>query len=48
MPPYNAGGTFDGWIVLPILGTTTAYELTGSGFAPRARVQIRASAYLVS
>ena len=48
VPPYNAGGTFDGWIVLPVLGTTTAYELTGSGFAPRARVQIRASAYLVS
>ncbi|MCP4202163.1 MAG: hypothetical protein GY769_09530 [bacterium] len=48
VPPYNAGGTFDGWIVLPILGTSTAYELTGSGFAPRARIQIRASAYLVS
>ena len=48
VPPYNAGSTFDGWIVLPILGTTTAYELTGSGFAARARVQVRASAYLVS
>lgn len=48
VPPYNAGGTFDGWIVLPVLGTSTAYELTGSGFASRARVQIRASAYLVA
>ena len=48
VPPYNAGSTFDGWIVLPVLGTTTSYELSGSGFAPRARLQIRASAYLVS
>ncbi len=48
VPPYHAGSTFDGWIVLPVLGTTTAYELTGSGFTPRARVQIRANAYLVS
>jgi hypothetical protein len=48
VPPYNAGGTFDGWIVLPILGTTTAYELSGSGFSARARLQIRASAYLVA
>ena len=48
VPPYNPGGTFDGWIVLPILGASTAYALSGSGFAPRARLQIRASAYLVS
>jgi len=48
VPPYNAGNTFDGWIVLPVLAAATAYELTGSGFAPRARVQVRASAYLVS
>ncbi len=48
VPPYNAGGTFDGWIVLPILGSSTAFEVSGSGFAPRARIQIRANAYLVS
>ncbi|MFQ5525545.1 MAG: hypothetical protein ACE5GX_04725 [Thermoanaerobaculia bacterium] len=48
VPPYNSGGTFDGWIVLPILGSSAAYEVSGSGFAPRARLQIRASAYLVS
>ena len=48
VPPYNASDTFDGWIVLPILGSATAYEIAGSGFAARARIQIRASAYLVS
>jgi hypothetical protein len=48
VPPYNAGETFDGWIVLPVMGTTTAYALIGSGFEPRARLQIRASAYLVA
>ena len=48
VPPYNAGGTFDGWIVLPILGSSSAYQISGSGFAPRARIQARASAYLVA
>ena len=48
VPPYNTSGTFDGWIVLPILGASTAFELSGVGFAPRARIQIRASAYLVA
>jgi hypothetical protein len=48
VPPYNAGGTFDGWIVLPVLGTSSAFEVSGSGFKARARVQIRANAYLVS
>lgn len=48
VPPYNPGGTFDGWIVLPILGSSSAYQLSGSGFAPRARIQARASAYLVA
>lgn len=48
VPPYNAGGTFDGWIVLPVFATTTAFELSGSGFSPRARLQIRASAYMVA
>jgi len=48
VPPYGAGDRFDGWIVLPILGAQSAFMLFGSGFEPRARIQIRASAYLVS
>lgn len=48
VPAYNAGDSFDGWIVLPILGSKTAYALYGSGFEPRARLQVRASAYFVS
>lgn len=48
VPPYGAGETFDGWIVLPVLGSRTALTVWGSGFAPRARLQIRASAYFVS
>ncbi len=48
VPPYNSGGTFDGWIVLPILGATCAFSINGSGFQPRARLQLRASAYLVA
>ena len=48
VPPYNAGGTFDGWIVLPVLGSSSAFQIAGSGFAPRARLQIRTSAYLVA
>ena len=47
VPPYNSGSTFDGWIVLPVLGDVSAFALNGSGFEPRARVKIRASAYLV-
>lgn len=47
VPPYSGGDSFDGWIVLPVLGASTAFKLVGSGFEPRARVQIRASAYLV-
>jgi len=46
--PYSPGETFDGWIVLPIVGAITAYALSGGGFEPRARLQIRASAYLVA
>jgi len=46
--PYGSGETFDGWIVLPVLGARTAYALVGSGFDPRARLQIRASAYFVA
>ena len=46
--PYGAGETFDGWIVLPVLGARTAYALVGSGFEPRTRLQVRASAYFVA
>jgi hypothetical protein len=47
VPPYAGGDSFDGWIVLPILGAVSAFSLVGSGFEARARLQIRASAYLV-
>lgn len=47
VPPYSGGDSFDGWIVLPVLGASSAFALVGSGFEPRARLQIRASAYLV-
>ena len=48
VPPYAPGDSFDGWIVLPILATQSAFMLFGSGFEPRSRIQIRASAYLVA
>lgn len=48
VPPYSGSDSFDGWIVLPVLGATSAFALYGSGFEPRARVQVRASAYLVA
>ena len=48
VPPYNAGDSFDGWIVLPVLAEESAFAVNGSGFEPRARVQLRATAYLVS
>jgi hypothetical protein len=47
VPAYGGGETFDGWIVLPILGPIGAFLLVGSGFDPRARIQVRASAYFV-
>jgi hypothetical protein len=47
VPPYAGGESFDGWIVLPILGADSAFTLVGSGFEPRARLQVRASAYFV-
>jgi hypothetical protein len=46
--PYGSGETFDGWIVLPVMAGRSAYALVGSGFEPRSRIQIRASAYLVA
>lgn len=48
VPAYNADQRFDGWIVLPILAASTAFCLAGSGFEPRTRLQLRASAYLVA
>ncbi len=48
VPPYAPGDSFDGWIVLPILAAESAFSLYGSGFEPRKRLQIRASAYLVA
>ena len=48
VPPYAGSESFDGWIVLPVLGSSSAFVLFGSGFEPRARVQIRASAYFVA
>lgn len=48
VPPYGAGDSFDGWIVLPVLATRCAYALFGSGFEGRSRLQIRASGYLVA
>ncbi len=48
VPAYNAGESFDGWIVLPIFSTRSAFGLAGSGFEPRARLQARASAYFVA
>ena len=48
VPPYAGGDSFDGWIVLPILGAASAFAVVGSGFEARARLQIRASAYFVA
>ncbi len=48
VPPYASGDSFDGWIVLPVLAERAAFALVGTGFEPRARLQIRASAYLVA
>lgn len=48
VPPYNSGETFDGWVVLPVMASQSAFALAGGGFQPRARLQIRASIYLVA
>ncbi|MCG8459106.1 MAG: hypothetical protein MI919_22745 [Holophagales bacterium] len=48
VPPYGAGDSFDGWIVLPVLAEHSSFALFGSGFDPRSRLQIRASAFFVS
>ncbi|MEM6792425.1 MAG: hypothetical protein AAF725_00455 [Acidobacteriota bacterium] len=48
VPPYGAGDSFDGWIVLPILAEKSAFSIFGSGFEGRTRLQLRTSAYLVA
>ncbi|HEY8022589.1 MAG TPA: hypothetical protein VIH93_15895 [Thermoanaerobaculia bacterium] len=48
VPPYAGSDSFDGWIVLPVLGESSAFAIVGSGFEARARLQIRASAYFVA
>lgn len=47
VPPYGAE-SFDGWIVLPVVATSSAFMLAGNGFEPRTRLQARASVYLVA
>lgn len=47
VPPYGAD-SFDGWLVLPVLAADSSFQLSGSGFEPRTRLQLRASAYLVT
>ena len=48
VPAYRPGETFDGWVVLPILGASSAWAIAGGGFVPRSRIQVRASAFFVS
>ncbi len=48
VPPYDPGASFDGWIVLPVFSVRSSYQIVGGGFHSRARLQIRASAYLVA
>ena len=47
VPPYGAD-SFDGWIVLPVFATQSALTVKGSGFDPRSRLLVRASAYFVA
>lgn len=48
VPPYAGGESFDGWVVLPVMAAASSFALVGSGLEPRARLQIRASTYLVA
>ena len=48
VPPYSGGESFDGWVVLPVMAAESSFAIIGSGFEPRARVQVRASLYLVA
>jgi hypothetical protein len=47
VPPTGAD-SFDGWIVLPVLAAESSFALFGTGFEPRARLQLRATAYFVA
>ncbi len=47
VPPYQSGETYDGWIVLPVLGARTRLAIFGGGFEPRTRLQLRAHGFLV-
>lgn len=47
VPAYRPGETFDGWVVLPILGARSGWAIAGGGFSPRSRIQVRASAFFV-
>jgi hypothetical protein len=48
VPPYSGGESFDGWVVLPVMAEESSFAIYGSGFEPRARLQLRASVYLVA
>jgi hypothetical protein len=48
VPPYSGGESFDGWVVLPVMSAESSFAVVGSGFDSRARVQVRASVYLVA
>jgi len=48
VPAYNTGQRFDGWIVLPVFSSSSAFSIAGSGFEPRSRLQLHASAYFVA
>ncbi len=48
VPPYSGGESFDGWVVLPVMAETSSFAVYGSGFEPRARLQLRASVYWVA
>jgi hypothetical protein len=48
VPAYGGGESFDGWVVLPVMAPVSAFALFGSGFEPRARLQVRALAYFVA
>ena len=48
VPPYSGADRFDGWVVLPVMAAASSFAVVGSGLEPRARLQIRSSAYLVA
>ena len=47
VPPFDSGGQFDGWVVLPVLAERAALRINGGGFEPRSRIQVRSLALLV-